>query len=136
VIDGLDNETVAVGDRLVIGEIILQATAPRMPCATFAAKMDDAHFVERYRKAERPGFYCRVISGGKVSAGSGVDFQACEGVRITMPAMMRDYGKTISGDKLAAYLSAPTTTSSTPHWHLARSNSDHEAFHEPGTSIT
>lgn len=107
VIDRLDNEAVAVGDRFAVGEIILEATAPRMPCATFAAKMDHAHFVKRYRKAERPGFYCRVIRGGKLWAGLGVDFQAYEGVRISMPEMVRDYGKTISGDKLDAYLSAP-----------------------------
>lgn len=107
VIDGLDNEAVAVGDRLVVGDVILEATAPRMPCATFAAKMDDPHFVKRYRKAERPGFYCRVIRGGEVSPGSGVDLHAYEGVRISMPEMMRDYGKTLSCDKLDAYLSAP-----------------------------
>lgn len=107
VVDGLDNEAVAVGDRFAVGDVILEATAPRMPCATFAAKMDDPHFVKRYRKAERPGFYCRVIRGGELSADLGVDFRAYKGVRISMPEMMRDYGKTISGDKLDAYLSAP-----------------------------
>jgi MOSC domain-containing protein YiiM len=107
VIDGLDNEAVAVGDRFAIGEVILEATAPRMPCATFAAKMDNPHFVKRYRKAERPGFYCSVIRSGELSAGLRVNFQAYGGVRISMPEMMRDYGKTISGDKLDAYLSAP-----------------------------
>lgn len=107
VVEGLDNETVAVGDRLFIGSIILEATAPRMPCATFAAKMGDPHFVKLYRKAERPGFYCRVIKGGKLSAGLEVELQAYDGIRITMPQMMRDFGKTILGDRLAAYLSAP-----------------------------
>jgi len=107
VIDGLDNELVAVGDRLTIGNVVLEVTAPRMPCATFAAKMRDPHFVKRYRKAERPGFYCRVIAGGTLSAGSDVTFDIYDGTRITMPQMMRDFGKTVSGDRLAAYLSAP-----------------------------
>lgn len=107
VVDSLDNEIVAVGDRLFIGSVILEATAPRMPCATFAAKMGDPHFVKRYRKAERPGFYCRVIKGGEVSAGLEVELQAYDGIRITMPQIMRDFGKTISGDRLAAYRSAP-----------------------------
>jgi MOSC domain-containing protein YiiM len=39
VIDRLDNVDVAIGDRLEIGEVVLEVTAPRMPCATFAAKM-------------------------------------------------------------------------------------------------
>jgi MOSC domain-containing protein YiiM len=107
VIEGLDNELIAVGDRLTIGDVVLEATAPRMPCATFAAKMGDPQFVKRYRKAERPGFYCRVITGGTLSAGLDVALDAFDGARITMPQMMRDYGKTVSGDSLAAYLSAP-----------------------------
>ena len=107
VVDGLDNETVAVGDRLLIGDVCLEVTAPRMPCATLAAKMGDPLFVKLYRKAERPGFYCRVISGGALSAGMDVNLEACDGIRITMPQMMRDYGKIVGGEKLAAYLAAP-----------------------------
>lgn len=107
VIDGLDNETIAVGDRLVIGNVILEATAPRMPCATFATKMGDPQFVKRYRKAERPGFYCRVIAAGELEVGMRVERLFYTGNRITMPQMMRNYGKTIIGEQLSAYLSAP-----------------------------
>jgi MOSC domain-containing protein YiiM len=38
VIGGLDNRDVAVGDRLNVGEIILEATCPRSPCNTLATK--------------------------------------------------------------------------------------------------
>jgi MOSC domain-containing protein YiiM len=107
VIDQLDNEIVAVGDRLLVSDVILEVTAPRMPCATFAAKMSDPQFVKRYRKAERPGFYCRVIRPGQLQAGMDADLIAYKGSRITMPEMMRNFGKTISGESLAAYLSAP-----------------------------
>lgn len=107
IIGGLDNELVAVGDRLSIGNVVLEVTAPRMPCATFSTKMRDPQFVKRYRKAERPGFYCRVIAHGSLSAGSDVTFDIYNGPRITMPQMMRDYGKAVSGDRHAAYLSAP-----------------------------
>jgi MOSC domain-containing protein YiiM len=107
VIDGLDNLTVAVGDRFTIGDVILEATAPRMPCATFAAKMADAHFVKRYRKAARPGFYCRVINAGQLEAGMDVGFHQHPGQRIAMTELMRDYGKTISGERLELYLSSP-----------------------------
>jgi len=107
VIEGIDNEQIAVGDRLYIGDIVLEVTAPRMPCATFAAKMNDPQFVKRYRNAERPGFYCRVLEAGSIEAGMRVVLEAYDGHRITMPQMMRAYGKTISGDQLATYLSAP-----------------------------
>lgn len=107
VIKEIDNEAVAVGDRLIIGDVILEATAPRMPCATLAAKMQDPHFVRKYRRAGRPGFYCRVIAHGQLSAGMAVKVQAYDGYRIAMPQMMRDYGKIITGNALEAYLLAP-----------------------------
>ncbi len=56
VIDGLDNRAVSVGDRLITGELVLEATSARIPCATFAAKMADPKFVKRYTKACRPEF--------------------------------------------------------------------------------
>ena len=48
-----------IGDRLHIGEVILEVTAPRIPCDTFATRVGDPTFIERFRKAGRPGFYCR-----------------------------------------------------------------------------
>jgi MOSC domain-containing protein YiiM len=108
VIDGLDNEIVAVGDQFVIGDdVVLEATAPRMPCATLAAKMNDPDFVGCYRRAERPGFYCRVIREGHLAAGMIVERRRYKGAHLAMPQIMRDFGKTISGDTLATYLSLP-----------------------------
>lgn len=57
------------GDRLMIGDVILEATAPRIPCGTLAAMMQDTDFGLRFRRAERPGFYFRVLHEGDVSTG-------------------------------------------------------------------
>ena len=48
VISSLDNRDVSVGDRFIAGDLILEATACRIPCATFAVKMADPKFVKRY----------------------------------------------------------------------------------------
>lgn len=88
VIDGLDNRDVAVGDRLYVGDIALEVTAPRIPCATFAAKMGDPKFVRRYAAALRPGIYCRVIAGGMLEAGEPVTYQSYDGPRVLLPALM------------------------------------------------
>jgi len=61
-----------IGDRLLIGEVVLEATAPRIPCNTFAARMEDPGFGLRFRQAERPGIYFRVLNGGEVRAGDAV----------------------------------------------------------------
>lgn len=57
------------GDRLLIGDVLLEVTAPRIPCSTLAAKMQDSSFGLKYRRAERPGYYCRVLNEGRVSSG-------------------------------------------------------------------
>jgi len=61
-----------VGDRLLIGEVVLEATAPRIPCNTFATRMHESEFGMAFREAERPGIYFRVLNGGEVSAGNTV----------------------------------------------------------------
>jgi MOSC domain-containing protein YiiM len=61
-----------VGDRLLIGEVVLEATAPRIPCSTFATRMEDPGFGLTFRKAERPGIYFRVLNEGEVCVGDAV----------------------------------------------------------------
>lgn len=106
-IDGLDNRDVAVGDRFAIGEVMLEVTSARIPCATFAARMDDRMFVKRYTKAGRPGAYARVINEGQIRAGMEVIYLPFDGARITMPEMMRTFGQKLTGEERARYLSAP-----------------------------
>ncbi|MGO7609351.1 MOSC domain-containing protein, partial [Rhizobium ruizarguesonis] len=48
VISYLDNRDVAVGDRFLTGDLVLEVTSCRIPFATFAARMADPKFVKRY----------------------------------------------------------------------------------------
>lgn len=107
VVGGLDNRELAVGDRFEIGEILLEVTSARMPCATFSARMDDRMFVKRYTTAARPGAYARVLRDGVIRAGDPVDHIPFGGNRITMPELMRTNGKRLAGEELARYLAAP-----------------------------
>jgi len=72
-IEGLPTD-MNVGDRLLIGDVLLEATAPRIPCSTLAARMQDSGFGMAFRKAERPGIYFRVLNEGEVSAGDAVTY--------------------------------------------------------------
>jgi MOSC domain-containing protein YiiM len=72
-IEGLPTD-MNVGDRLLIGEVLLEATAPRIPCGTLAAQMQDSGFGMAFRKAERPGIYFRVLNEGEVCAGDAVTY--------------------------------------------------------------
>jgi Uncharacterized protein conserved in bacteria len=73
-ISEFESASAQIGDRFKIGEVILEITAPRIPCATLSARMGDRSFLKRFRAAERPGAYCRVIQPGTVQAGDPVEF--------------------------------------------------------------
>jgi len=62
----------SIGDRLLIGDVVLEATAPRIPCGTFAARMQDSAFGLAFRDAARPGVYFRVLNEGTIAAGDSV----------------------------------------------------------------
>ncbi|MDB5526258.1 MAG: hypothetical protein JWM58_4021 [Rhizobium sp.] len=107
VIEGLDNRQVAVGDRFEIGDILLEITSARIPCSTFALRMDDPKFVKRYTKAGRPGAYARVLREGTLRSGDEVRLLPYAGERVTMPELMRTYGHKLEGEERARYLAAP-----------------------------
>jgi len=107
VIDGLENQSVAVGDRFQCGLVTLEVTSARIPCATFAARMEDKFFVKRYTKANRPGAYCRVLAGGTIEPGLEVTSMPFDGERVTMMEMMATFKKKLSPDDHRRYLAAP-----------------------------
>jgi MOSC domain-containing protein YiiM len=67
-------EPLYIGDRFEINSVILEVTAPRIPCSTLAARMNDLAFVKKFVKAERPGVYTRVIQTGFLQAGDEVKY--------------------------------------------------------------
>lgn len=106
-VEGISNREIAVGDRFVFGDAELEITSCRVPCATFAARMDDPKFVRRFTKAARPGAYARVLKTGTLRAGESFTYLPYQGHRITMPEMMRTFGHHLEGEERARYLSAP-----------------------------
>jgi len=107
-VSDLESAKFNIGDYLHVGAITLQVTAPRIPCGTFARRMEDSKFVKRFRAAERPGLYCRVIKEGIVKAGDEVRVEAYTGETISLVQMYRDYyEKNKSRETLERHLAAP-----------------------------
>lgn len=63
------------GDRIAIGAVLLEVTFPRIPCATLAARMSDATFVQQFAQARRPGAYTRVLSTGDLQVNDSVTIE-------------------------------------------------------------
>lgn len=90
-IAGLESAQLAIGDRLQIGELTLEVTAPRIPCVTLAQRMGDPAFLKLFRSAERPGLYCRVLREGFVQAGDAVALVPYAGERVLAIELFRDF---------------------------------------------
>lgn len=65
-----------IGDIWHCGDARLQITAPRIPCATLAARMGDARFSKEFARVNRGGAYARVLRGGLLEAGQSVQVEA------------------------------------------------------------
>jgi MOSC domain-containing protein YiiM len=97
-----------IGDRLLIGTAVLEATAPRIPCSTFAARMEDPGFVVAFRSAERPGIYFRVLGSGEVSAGDAVTLLANDSGNVSIVELFRfNYALRHDAADMLRFLDAP-----------------------------
>jgi MOSC domain-containing protein YiiM len=107
-ISDLESATFNVGDYIHVGEVTLQVTSPRIPCGTFATRMGDPKWVKKFRAAERPGLYVRVIKEGVVKAGDLVTVEKFTGETISIVEMYRGhYEKDKNEKSLRKHLNAP-----------------------------
>lgn len=103
-----ESANAAVGDRFIIGEIILEVTSPRVPCATLSCHMGDSTFLKKFRLAERPGVYCRVISEGELQAGDKVRYESLPGEALGIMELYRDaFSPAKDAATLRRHLAAP-----------------------------
>jgi MOSC domain-containing protein YiiM len=77
--EGLDVTGAVVGERWQVEgadgspPVLLEVTAPRIPCATFQAFTGEPHWVRRFTERGAPGAYLRVLGEGRITAGASVE---------------------------------------------------------------
>lgn len=70
----LDVSGAVIGERWRIGEkVVLEVTAPRVPCGTFERRMRVAGWRDRFTERGAPGAYLRVVRSGDVHTGDSVE---------------------------------------------------------------
>ena len=127
-VSDLKSARVCVGDRLGIGPVVLEVTAPRIPCLTLAVWMGDRVFLKRFRRAERPGVYCRVVREGMVRAGDPVTYTPYAGERVPVLEVFRAFFDGNPGeDVLRRLLSVPIAARAREAYEeqLAELSADH-----------
>jgi MOSC domain-containing protein YiiM len=116
-VSDLESASLRIGDRLRVGKILLEVTAPRIPCVTIAARMEDPQFVKKFRHAEKPGVYCRVIEPGYVEANDPVDLIPYQGPVVNVIELFRGfYEKHLTAEQLRRFLAVPIPEKIRPHY--------------------
>ena len=69
---GADVSGALVGARWRVGTCLLEVTAPRIPCRTFAGWLGEQGWVQRFTERAAPGAYLRIVEPGTISAGDAI----------------------------------------------------------------
>ncbi len=118
-VENLESGIICIGDRFTLGSLILEVTSPRIPCRTFAARMDDKFFVKKFLAANRPGIYCRVLANGIVSAGEDLTLVPYDGVKLPIGEMNQTWNRMdLDGETKARYLSTPIHSKERAKWSV------------------
>ena len=70
---GLEVNDALIGERWRIGDTLLEVSAPRIPCATFARWIGEPRWIKRFTERGLSGAYLRVLEPGPVEAGAPVE---------------------------------------------------------------
>lgn len=87
--EGLDEESLYIGDRFRIGSAVLQVTQPRTPCYKLGIKFGRSDMVEKFWSSLRPGFYCSVIAEGDVGAGDVIERVAAGAEQLSIAEVLQ-----------------------------------------------
>ena len=75
-LDGADETTVCIGDRYVIGDVIVEVSQPRQPCWKISRRWRLEALAKEVARTGRTGWYVRVITGGEIRAGDKLELIA------------------------------------------------------------
>ncbi|MEO1639336.1 MAG: MOSC domain-containing protein [Pseudomonadota bacterium] len=88
-ISDLETGALACGDQFRIGDVLLEITSPRIPCATYAAHIGSGQAIKQFYASRRPGAYARVLETGTLKPGQDVVITPYAGDRVTMAELLR-----------------------------------------------
>ncbi|MGB6690519.1 MAG: MOSC domain-containing protein [Terracidiphilus sp.] len=67
--DGLNEDSVQIGDQISIGSAEVVVSQPRLPCYKLGIRFKSDDMVKRFLASQRSGFYVAVTREGEVGAG-------------------------------------------------------------------
>lgn len=88
---GVDVTHARIGERWRVGTdgLLLEVSAPRTPCRTFAAFLNIDGWIKTFTDAGKPGAYLRVIAPGTVRAGDAIEIEHRPDHEVTIGLVFR-----------------------------------------------
>lgn len=72
--EGIDVNAALIGEQWRVGDdVVLEVTAPRIPCRTFRGVISEPKWIKEFTQDARPGTYFKVITPGTIKAGDVID---------------------------------------------------------------
>lgn len=84
---GLDVDASEYADVWTIGDAVLRVSAPRVPCATFAMRMEEKGWVKRFASRGRAGTYLAVLEPGVIRSGDPITVER-SGSGLLIPSLL------------------------------------------------
>jgi len=116
-VDGLDEESVCIGDEFRVGSARVIVTEPRTPCFKLAIRMGIPGFPATFLRSCRVGFYLRVLEEGEVGAGDTMERVHVDPAGLTVRNTCRL--RFLDLDDRAAARRAMAVTALPPGWRRA-----------------
>jgi MOSC domain-containing protein YiiM len=86
---GLDVTGTRLGEQWRVGTALLQVTAARIPCGTFAAWLGEQRWQRRFTERGAPGAYLQVLQPGSLEAGDPVTVEHRPAHEVTIGVAFR-----------------------------------------------
>ena len=112
--EGLEEESVHIGDVFQLGTTRLVVTEPRMPCFKLAIRFGRADIVKRFLHSQRSGFYFGVEQEGTVKAGDEFERLSTDPQQLKVADVTRLY--TTAKDNVDLLLKAVATSPLPESW--------------------
>jgi MOSC domain-containing protein YiiM len=115
--DGLDEDSVHLGDQFSIGTAQVVVTQPRLPCYKLGIRFEANDMVKRFLASGRTGFYLAVRREGDVGAGDAITPIARDPDGVRVADVTRLYvAKTFTRDDVATIGSALRVAAFPDNW--------------------
>ncbi len=89
--EGLFEDSLFIGDRLRMGNAVLEVTQPRMPCYKLALRFGRDDMIKRFLKSGKSGFYFSVVEEGDVNVDSRIEFVSRDENKVSISDITRLY---------------------------------------------